>query len=584
MKKINIIVTIIISLIAIKLSAPKGVLATNFSFTFAGDYSGSSNATAVLEKIKNLGVNFNLALGDFRYGCCTDATGWTNYVKSHVGDTFPFEIIAGNHDSTGTEMSQYILGLPHRVGTEVTGTYGKQYYFDYPAVSPIARFILLGPNELGYNYSNGNVNYNWVSSSIDNAREHGINWIFVGQHKNCITTATKSCEIGADLMNLMISKRVDLVMQGHDHTYQRSKQLTCATVNSYNPNCVANSGNTYFKGAGTVFMINGSGGNGLYAINTADSENRYFSNWMGSNVNPSWGPVQITVTDNTLTSKYWPATGNYTDSFDIVSSGQTPSASPTPTIIVTRTPTPSPTPGITNSIPPTRIPTPTLTNTPTPTRTLTSTPTVSPTLTPTISYSITPTFKQMITGIPINLTKDPSTTPTPNSEYNNCKQSDNTWQNIAFPPQYENFEIKFDAKSTSDLPTKGILGYIGLSNTKVSSFSNLKTIVSFRPNGLIKVRDGNNYVSSSDTPYSLENTYHFRMVVDLKSRAYSVLVTPDKSIERLLGKNLAFYKQVNTTSLNNLALYSNGKKRSLTVCNLSVAPLNESEDSPFIKK
>ncbi len=74
-------------------------------------------------------------------------------------------------------------------------------------------------------------------------------------------------------MNFLFTKRVDLILQAHDHEYQRFKQLTCATVNAYNASCVANDGSTdeYTKGDGSIIVISGDTGGGEFgSINTTD--------------------------------------------------------------------------------------------------------------------------------------------------------------------------------------------------------------------------------------------------------------------------------------------------------------------------
>ena len=76
-----------------------------------------------------------------------------------------------------------------------------------------------------YDYSVGTTHYNWVSNTIDSARATGIKWVIVGMHKNCISMGRMTCQIGPDIFNLLVSKKVDLILQGHDHNYQRSKQL-----------------------------------------------------------------------------------------------------------------------------------------------------------------------------------------------------------------------------------------------------------------------------------------------------------------------------------------------------------------------
>lgn len=301
--------------------------AATFTFTAAGDYDGNSNTNTVLNGIKNSGAQFNIAVGDFRYDSQSSPAGWNSYVQGIVGASFPFELISGNHDASS--IDQYTASMPDRIGG-IVGQYGKEYYFDYPPSSPIARFILTAPNEI-YSYPAGSTHYNFVSTAIDDARAKGIKWVIAGMHKNCITSATKSCEIGADLMNLLINKRVDLVLQGHDHNLQRSKQLTCAVINSYNSSCVANAGSSLTKGAGTVFIIVGTGGQGLYSINSGDPENQYFA---ATNSN-GFGFAKIVVTDTQLSYTYVRTAGSsFSDSMTITGTGgvTTPPSPTTPII------------------------------------------------------------------------------------------------------------------------------------------------------------------------------------------------------------------------------------------------------------
>src|SRR3712207_5352658 len=69
----------------------------SFAFTAAGDYGSSKDASATLDLIARSGADFNLALGDLSY---TDApeSAWCEYISSKVGETFPFQLVAGNHE------------------------------------------------------------------------------------------------------------------------------------------------------------------------------------------------------------------------------------------------------------------------------------------------------------------------------------------------------------------------------------------------------------------------------------------------------------------------------------------------------
>src|SRR5258707_11714154 len=243
----------------------------SFTFTAGGDIGGNSSSSTALDLIAQSGSQFHLAIGDLSYSEITPASKWCSYVQSRVGSTFPFELLSGNHEEGGEIqdglIDDFVQCLPDRLGA--VGTYGKEYYFDYPASSPMARFIMTSPglnfiNGGSYTYAAGTAHYNWVSNTIDNARAAGIKWIIVGMHKVCITMGVMPCDIGTDLFNLLVSKKVDLILQAQDHDYQRSKQLalnstTCTAISpaTYNSNCVVNDGSTgnYTQGAGPVVVI-----------------------------------------------------------------------------------------------------------------------------------------------------------------------------------------------------------------------------------------------------------------------------------------------------------------------------------------
>lgn len=336
-----------------------------FSFGVAGDYSNGGTFQSTVTAVKGQNPDFQLAVGDLAY--TTAEQSWCNVWKNAGFNNILIE--SGNHDSgesSSGNINTYAQFCPYTLSSSMTGTYAKQYYFDYPLSNPNSRFIMVTPGLGGSfigmdtNYAVGHPGYTFVQNAIGDARTKGIKWLVVGTHKNCLSMGTKSCEIGTDLMNLLISNRVDLVLQGHDHNYQRSKQLTCATTNTYNASCVADDGadGFYTKGAGTVFLITGVGGQGQYTINTSDSEAGYFAKWMGSNANLTYGFSKFSVTDSQISAQFIrSAGGTFSDSFTIAS-GPIPSPSPVVSPIGTPTPTPIPSPTPTPTPTPTPVPTP----------------------------------------------------------------------------------------------------------------------------------------------------------------------------------------------------------------------------------
>jgi hypothetical protein len=140
---------------------------------------------------------------------------------------------------------------------------------------------MIAPDILGsvasYNtYEVGGEGYLWVENTLMEAKQNNVRWLIVGMHKNYISVLTKSDEIGAGLMNLFFSHKVDLVLQAHEHGYERSKQLSCAITNTFFASCVGDSDNSLSKGNGTVIIVLGTGGTVLRGVNFVDSEMGYF--------------------------------------------------------------------------------------------------------------------------------------------------------------------------------------------------------------------------------------------------------------------------------------------------------------------
>ena len=305
------------------------------SFSGGGDHGQTIMTNASLSALTNSSSDFYLALGDLSYGNPGTETSWCNLVKYYVGQTYPFELVAGNHEDNGPNglITNFIQCLPDRLNS--TGTYGTQYYFDY---KNLARIIMISPNltisGVPYEYIPNNPNYMWLSDRIDEARVLGIPWIIVGMHKVCVSAALHNCDIGIGLINLLMSKRVDLVLQGHDHVYERSKQLGCVYQGTFNSSCIVNNGPNYIKGTGTVFVISGNFGQSLYNINTNDPEINYFAAWTGSNINPTFGFVQYNISsskikyggfDTKLSSKFIRSFGGtFNDSFNIIKTDYNP--------------------------------------------------------------------------------------------------------------------------------------------------------------------------------------------------------------------------------------------------------------------
>ncbi len=260
-------------------------------FTASGDFSSSSQALAVLSQIGTIKPDMHLALGDLSYGTTGAEQSWCDLVVPRVGAGFPFELISGNHEMNGQNgnINEFSACLPNQL-PGLVGVYGREWYVDYPQTDPLVRFVMISPNlsfTVGgaYNYTAGSPHYNWTASAIDGARSRSIPWVVVGMHKPCLTMGEYLCEPGPDIQNLLISKKVDLVLSGHEHLYQRTKQLAlgpqCAARRPparSTPTASSTATPSLTKGAGTVFVTAGTGGQALRPVhNDTDLEAPYFS-------------------------------------------------------------------------------------------------------------------------------------------------------------------------------------------------------------------------------------------------------------------------------------------------------------------
>lgn len=310
---------------------------TSFTFAAAGDFGTTSRATASLANLDASGTDFFLALGDLDYDETPTDAAWCDWVKAGLptlGPTYPFEIVSGNHeDQNGADG--YILNhaacLPDRLGSTlgVEQQYAAEYFFDYPPGAPLMRVFMISPDltieNVTYKYALNDAHYRWLSDSIDAARAQGIKWVVVGMHYPCISASNSGCPIGQPLFNLLLQKKVDLVLGGHHHNYQRSKQLalapgTCPSfvIGGFDQDCVVDSGaGVMEKGAGTVVQVVGTFGRSGSSIKPDDPELPYFASTAGTGN----GFMTYTVTPDRLDATFVPSVGSVTDSFTISAHG-----------------------------------------------------------------------------------------------------------------------------------------------------------------------------------------------------------------------------------------------------------------------
>jgi hypothetical protein len=129
--------------------------------------------------------------------------------------------------------------------------------------------------------------------------------------------------MGSSLWNLLLSEGVDLILNGHEHTYQRTKQLeldpvACPsmTPGTYVAGCIVDDGTdgVYPKGTGSTNVVVGNFGQSLYRVDPNDSEAPYFSRIDDT----TWGYIELSVAADRIDAHFQNTTGTFIDAFSIV--------------------------------------------------------------------------------------------------------------------------------------------------------------------------------------------------------------------------------------------------------------------------
>ena len=298
-------------------------------FTAQGDIGVDDGARKVLDTIAGLQPQVNLALGDFTYKAGIEQR-FCDMVKGKLGQEFPYQVITGNHESDGHDgdIENIVRCLPNRL-PGIQGKYGTQWFADFPEKDPMVRFVMVSPgidfkDGKPLDYSRDSERWRWTVDAIDGAAAAKIPWTVVGMHTPCLTVGRYQCQAGKDLTNMLMAKKVDLVLSGHEHHYQRTHQLGLGTScpdllpQAFSAGCLTDTDASMVQGAGTVFATVGTGGRELRDVQAKDSEARYFAAVSGKNRNPALGTLDVTATADRLSARFVPAEGyDFTDSFTI---------------------------------------------------------------------------------------------------------------------------------------------------------------------------------------------------------------------------------------------------------------------------
>ena len=146
--------------------------------------------------------------------------------------------------------------------------------------------------------------YQFVLDDLEKtSKNKNIDWIFVMFHKPMYSSPSKQFEeyiIRDKYQNVFDKYGVDLVIQGHNHIYSRTLPLSLNKVDISQPIVDKSSvnNNTFTNPKGTIFLVVGTGGDGLYGI----VDKQYY---VASQYNKGFGFVDIKIDGKRLDLKFY---------------------------------------------------------------------------------------------------------------------------------------------------------------------------------------------------------------------------------------------------------------------------------------
>ena len=226
----------------------------DFNFAAAGDWGCTSDTINTVRNIMDHKPDLVLALGDLSYN--SSAQCWLNIIDPVADKT---KIVIGNHETDSTKKLKDYLDF---FGLE------KQYYsFNYGNV----HFTAIS-TELPY--EKGSEQYDFVNNDLSKvSSDPKIDWIVVFFHSLAYTSPADigkgnraEKEFRAIYHPLFDKYDVDIVLQAHNHNYQRTYPIIFNNDKPKEPIVTDNTDNNNFNPEGQIFVTVGTGGASIYPL------------------------------------------------------------------------------------------------------------------------------------------------------------------------------------------------------------------------------------------------------------------------------------------------------------------------------
>ena len=224
-----------------------------FNFAAVGDFGCSSNTKKTINNIEEKKPELVLPLGDLSYQ--TSANCWFDAMSPLKGKIM---VTLGFHDVNDgkSKMDQYVKSFEM----------DKHYYsFDYRHV----HFVTMASES---KFDVGSAQYKFINEDLKKASENkDIDWIVVTTYGPFYTSPSthKAEKDLRDIYHPLFEKyNVDLVLQAHNHNYQRTYPISYNSAGDSSEPIVTNQLTKGYNNItdGTVFALVGTGGESFYPL------------------------------------------------------------------------------------------------------------------------------------------------------------------------------------------------------------------------------------------------------------------------------------------------------------------------------
>ena len=272
----------------------------SFNFAATGDFGCSKNTLDTVATIENKKPELVLPLGDLSYHSTADC--WFDATSPLKGKMM---ITLGYHDTEDgpAKLNQYLNSFQ----------LNKPYYsYDYKKV----HFLIMASQSP---YTVGTEQYNFVKQDLEKSSQNkDIEWIVVTSYGPFYTSPTTH-NAEKDMRNLyhpLFEKYgVDLVLQAHNHNYQRTYPIAFNPNESSKPTVINGSTTGHHTNTnGIVFAIVGTGGEGFYPLQGQQS-------YVAKQLDGKFGFLNIDISNGNpsskLTGTFYDNKGNVQDNFTL---------------------------------------------------------------------------------------------------------------------------------------------------------------------------------------------------------------------------------------------------------------------------